>query len=411
MPFLRATSRFCLGLAAIGACWLAWWVVYRDSRARVDATETKPPAAAMRVHVMPARSMTIQDRIDLVGSLEAKNAVEVRARVSGYITTLPFDVGEAVPAGRNVVILDDTDFQERVNSAQAALEVARAELSSRQAERDVSQRNLEREQDLQRDGAGTEKALEAAEGAVEIADAQVKLYEARVAEAESIHRQSELALADLQIASPIEGVVGRRFLDIGNLAQPEVPLMLIVDNSAVRTRVHVVEKDYPRVSVDQEAFVRVDAHPDQVFCGKVKRIAPVVDPETRTAAVEIEIPNPDRLLNPGMHARVSIVYESHQGNSVVPIEALVDSKAGQSVFVVVGDPPHVEERLVTVGMNDGDLVEVLAGVEEDEQVVTLGNRLVRNGQEVDPQLVDWPVSVEAPQTASVDDDAGLTPSQ
>jgi RND family efflux transporter MFP subunit len=406
MLVLRALTRMILGLAAIGACWVAWWIVYQDSRARVADKGEAKAEEVLTVQVMPVGVATVQERIELVGSLQARNQVEVRSRTSGYVTALPYDVGDVVQAGHDVVYLDDTEQQERVANSEAALTVAQAELQASEAEHGLAQQNLQRQKNLRQSGAGTEKLLEEAQAAVSIAAARIALGQARVREFTSLMRQAKLALQDLKITTPIKGVVGRRLVDVGNLAQPELPLLMIVDLDTVQTIVHVIEKDYQQVSVGQQAEVRVDACPDEVFRGQVARIAPVVDPETRTAAVHIDIPNPRHLLKPGMHGRVGIVFQSRRGSSVVPVDAVVASGETQAVFVVSGDPPQAERRPVRVGVTDGEVVEVLEGLSRSERVVTLGNRLIQHGQRVNPEEVAWPQSL-----ASADDDEPLTPSE
>jgi RND family efflux transporter MFP subunit len=408
MRLVQVILRFVLGLAAVGACFGAWWIVYQDSRARVAIEDSAAPEDVLTVQVMPVRLATVEERSELVGSLMPHNQVEIRARVSGYITALPYDVGDEVAAGRDVVFLDDSEQQELVATAQSALSVAQAELAASTAEHALAEQTLKRQRDLRASGAGTEQQLEAAEGAVNIAAARIDLNQAKVTQAESALRSAKLGLQDLRMPAPIDGVVGRRFVDVGNLAQPATPLLLLVDLATVETIVHVVERDYGRVKLGQRADICVDACPDETFQGEVTRIAPVVDPETRTAAVHIAIPNPTGVLKPGMHARVAIVFQSRSGSRVAPIDAVVQTAEGASVFVVAGDPPVVERREVRTGMNDGEVVEILEGLSRNERVVTLGNRLVQHGQRVNPEAVEWPVSVAA---AAGDEDPVLTPSQ
>ncbi|REJ71253.1 MAG: efflux RND transporter periplasmic adaptor subunit [Planctomycetota bacterium] len=410
MRILHLISRTLLGLAAIAACWGAWWIVYTDSRALMETENTDDAEEVVTVEVMPVRTATLEERIELVGSLEAKNEVAVHSRVNGYITALPYDVGDDVAAGRDVVFIDDTEQLERVANMEAALLVAEAELRASKSEHALAQRTLTRVQGLVESGAGTEREVDAAEGALDIAAARVELNEARVREAESNLRQAKLEANDLKIASPISGKVAQRFVDTGALAQPANPLLVIVDLETIQTAVHIVEKDYDRVQTGQTAVIRVDAFPDRTFHGEVARIAPVIDPETRTALVQVEIPNPDHLLKPGMHARVGIVFRSKQGSGVVPVDAVVEAGEKPAVFVVSGEPPQAELREVRTGINDGDVIEILEGLRTNERIVTLGNRLLRHGQRVNPEEVPWPSYLQA---VSADAGAGapLTPSQ
>lgn len=440
MQFDKIILRLVLGLAGIGACWSAWWIVYQDSQARIADKEKPDDETAIAVEVMPARWGTVEERLELVGSLTPRDQVEIRSRVSGYITDLPYDVGQAVqtrPAGfkgivhedgddgarepveddveiRPVVSLDDRTEQEQIANAEAALRVAEAELLARQAELALARQSMTRQQGLRNTGAGTQQQFEQAESALKIAEAQVALGEARVSEAVSVVEQARLALEDLNIWSPIRGVVATRLVDVGDLAQPDTPLLRIVSLELLETLVHVVEKDYSKVKVGDVAEIRVDAYPDCTFTGTVTRIAPVVDPDTRTAAVQIEVYNPyelceqtseTRLLKPGMHARVDIIYGTGERNVYVPVGAVVEDGRNASVFVVTGDPPTAEQRPVALGITNGQVVEILQGVQRDEHVVTLGQRLLTHGQAVQALPVPWPDALDPQLAGPVEEEA------
>jgi RND family efflux transporter MFP subunit len=411
MQSLRLLSRFLLGLAGIAACWFAWWTVYQDSLARV--ADTKPGAAEVEiaVEVMPARRGAVSERLELVGSLAPRSQVDIRARAAGYITTLPYDVGDVIEAGGTVVYLDDTTEAEAIESAAAALQVVQAERDARQAEFEYADSRFQRQQRLFENGGGTEQQFEEAESARRIAEAQVALQSARVTEAESNLQQARLALQDLRISSPIHGVVARRLVDVGDLAQPETPLLEIVDLQTLETVVHVVERDYSKLQRGNIAEIRVDAFPDCTFQGTVRRIAPVVDPDTRTAAVQIEVPNPDELLKPGMHTRVGIIYQSRPRSEYVPIGAVVENGRDASLFVVTGEPPQVEQRPVTLGISDGRVVEIIDGIDEGDDVVTLGQRLLEHGQVVRALRVPWPASLDLQPVGLTDEELPAVPSQ
>ena len=191
---------------------------------------------------------------------------------------------------------------------------------------------------------------------------------------------------------------------MGDLAQPDTPLMQIVDLTTLETVVHVVEKDYSKLQPGNVAEMRVDAFPDRSFRGTVRRIAPVVDPDTRTAAVQIEVPNPDELLKPGMHSRVGIIYESRPRSEYVPVGAVVENGRDASLFIVTGEPPQVEQRSVTLGISNGLVVEIIDGVEEGDDVVTLGQRLLQHGQNVQPLRVPWPESLDLQPVGLTDEE-------
>ena len=203
----------------------------------------------------------------------------------------------------------------------------------------------------------------------------MKLEEARLSQAQADLERSRLTLEELQIRSPVSGFVAERNVEVGDLARAEDILLRIVDLSTVRTVVNVVERDYGKVRVGQQATIRVDAVPAKSFPGIVVSKAPVLDPGTRTARVMIEIRNPDLLLRPGMHARVTIVADRHRDALVIPLSAMLERDGEQFVFEVDADST-ARRRTVSTGIRDGDVIEVRQGLSPESRVITLGSRLV-----------------------------------
>ena len=377
-----------LTLLAVGTSIGLGWGVY--NYATQAANRDVPPVAKqpVSVEVMATAKRPIEDRAQLVGSLMAGAQVQVLAPRNGYIMKLPFDVGDRINHGDVLVELDDREQQELLAGAQAALGVARAQTKTARAQEEMARNELERQKRLVSRSATTQQSLEEAQSQYEIAIAQRELEEARVKQAQSEVDRHQLAVTDSKILAPISGFIGERLVDVGDLAKPDVPLLRIVSFETVRTVVHVVEIDYPRVKVGQSATIEVDAYPNVEFFGTVIRKAPVLNPNTRTAAVQIEIPNSDQLLKPGMHARVSLMFERREA-MLLPVAAILDQKDRPTVFVVENDPPTIRMQEVKTGINDGEFVEILAGLSPDDQVVTLGNRLVKVGQVVQPVNVPW----------------------
>jgi RND family efflux transporter MFP subunit len=382
-----------LTLLAVGSSVGLGWGVYRYS---IQAAQENLPAAtkpAVSVEVMVSNKRPMEDRARLVGSLTAGSMVQVLAPRNGYIVKLPFDVGDEVKRGEVLVELDDREQKELLAGAKAALVVAEAQKKTAMAQEQLALSELTRQIRLTERSATTQQALELAEAQHDIAVAQRELEEARVKQAESEVSRHQLTVDDSKILATQDGFIGERLKEVGDLAKPDVPLLSIVSFETVRTVVHVVEKDYPRVQVGQTATLHVDAFPETEFQGKVMRKAPILNPNTRTAAVQIEIPNEKGLLKPGMHADVSLVFERRNA-VVLPIAALLDDADQPSVLVVENDPPTVRVQEVTTGINDGEFVEILSGISPDDHVVTMGNRMVKSGQTVDPVKVPWATPAE-----------------
>lgn len=390
MNLLKWLARVIFGVAGIAACWGAWYVIYQDSLAKSAAVEKPAAKDNLTVEIVPVRQQRIQERITLVGSLIPIAQTDVRPRIAGYIASLACDIGDVVQAGQILCQQDDLTHREAVARAEAILGVAKKQLEARQVELQGAEDTLKRQELLQSRGAGTAEQLETAKVNKGIAAANVQLEEARVAQAGVELAQAKLLLEELRLAAPLSGHVAERLMDVGDLAQPNLPLIRIVNIDTVQTTVQVVERDYSKVRLGQRAEVRVDAYPERVFDGKVGRVAPVLNADTRTASVLIDVPNPDKLLKPGMFARVSLAVDEERDSLTVPVAALLEDAGSPYVMVVDPQSQQVFQRKIEIGISDKALVEVRSGLQPTDHVITLGNRLVRPGQVVKAIEVPWP---------------------
>jgi RND family efflux transporter MFP subunit len=154
----------------------------------------------------------------------------------------------------------------------------------------------------------------------------------------------------------------------------------VVDISRVRLTANIVEKDLKQLQVGDATRVEVDAYPGEVFSGRIARVSPVLDPATRTAPIEIEIPNGDYRLKPGMYARVGITTNTKKDALVVPANAVIDLGGRRGVFFAQNEVAVF--RAVQAGLEQEDVVEILSGVNEGDRVITTGASALRNGDRV-----------------------------
>jgi RND family efflux transporter MFP subunit len=286
--------------------------------------------------------------IEVVGNLIGLATVEATPKVSGRLESVSVHLGDRVNKGQVIAKVDDREVTEQVNQAQAAHEVSAATIRQREA----------------------------------AAVAQLDLARAQFSQAQSRLQELRINLSNTVITSPVSGFVGRRLLDPGAWVTPASAFVSVVDLSVVRLVANVVEKDIRLITAGLPAEVVVDAFPGEKFEGRVARVAPVLDPLTRTAQIEIEIPNPESRLKPGMYAKVSFVAERHENALVIPTVALVDTQGKRGVYVPEpveggGQTAHFQE--VEVGWVQDDRVEVLSGIEEGARIVITGAAALREG--------------------------------
>ena len=380
------------------------WYLYQDS---VASTETEPKqkeAEVVAVEAVAVRRQLVEEHIELVGSLEPRAEVVIRSRVNGYLNKLPFDLGDRVEADNVVVELDNEDTQELVARAEAAEKVAETQLVAQQAREQQAAREVRRLEKLSESGVSTEQEMDAAVAVWDVAKAELKLEEARVNQARSDLERARITLEELTIETPLSGYVAERNAEVGDLARAEDVLLRIVDLNTVRTEASVVERDYEKVRVGQAARIEVDTYEDQAFFGTVVRKAPVLDPDTRTGRIYIEIDNRSLKLKPGMHARVSIVASSHDA-TVVPMSAILERDDREFVFAVDPASGTARRQFIRTGIRMLDAVEILNGLTSDTQVITIGSRMIAEGTQLDVTVANWKLPPATAMVAS-DPDSG-----
>lgn len=225
---------------------------------------------------------------------------------------------------------------------------------------------------------------------------QGKLIENKLKEGDRVKKGDVIALVDrdisgmkyepFEVTAPISGVVAKVFMDNGAVVVPPTmsttmatPIARLVNMDRAKVIVNVGDRDYPLVRPGQDAEIIADAYPGRIFNAKVSSISPVINPYTKTAAVEIIIPNEKHLLRSGMFAEVKIITEEREG-VVIQSDFILNSDSESYVYVVNNNT--AEKRIVKTGIVEDNKVEVLEGLKEGETLVTIGAEMLSNGTKV-----------------------------
>ena len=407
--------------------------------ATARAATAGPPPVARVTTVVPERT-TIRRTTEQPGQIEAAETTPIYAKLAGYVESVAVDIDDRVKKGQVLAELrmpeTEADLKQKramVEQArsekkqdEATVEVSRAGVASagakvaetqagvRRAEADVARWRSEfaRIEQLFRERAQTgslldetRNKLKAAEATGEEVRAQVKSAEAALAEAKArldkarsdvqtatsrveVARfeaeHAEAMAGYMKIIAPFDGIVVRRAVDTGHLTTPGAggELLFVVARSDVVTiKVGVPETDAPFVNAGDPARVRLQALEGNPFEGKVTRTAWALDPATRTLRTEIDLPNADDVLRPGLYAYTTIVTEEHKDALTVPAAAVV-TDGGRSYCVVVANG-QAKRREVKTGLSDGKRTEVVSGIDEGESVVEANPSSLADGQPVE----------------------------
>ena len=371
-----------LPLLLIAAAGLGW-ALFRHFQVSGGTGNKGLPKQPAPVEVGPIRRGPIELRRIYSGTLEARAEFVVAPKVSGRIERIAVNLADTVKRDQVVAELDNDEYVQEVAQAKADLEVARANLSEAKSALEIADRDFERIQTLRGRGVASESQLDAARANHLTKQAQVEVASAQVTKAESSLETANIRLRYTKVRASWTGgsdhrVVAERFANEGGTVSANAPLLLIVELDPITGVMYVTEKDYVRMRTGQIGTLTTDAYPGETFEGRIDRIAPVFQQATRQARVELTIGNAEHKLKPGMFIRVTVVLDRMAEATIVPEKALTTRDNRTGVFVVSEDGKSVSWRDVTVGIREGDRVQV-EGKGLSGRVVTLGQQLVDDG--------------------------------
>ena len=372
-----------LAVFIIGALFI--WLIYH----RIIAGSKKGLArsgAVVAVEVEAVRRGTVRDVGLFTGSLLPKSQYVVASKVNGWLKKLLVDVGDTVKRDQVIAILDDDEFTQEVEQARAELEVAKANMENHTTDLAIAEREFKRAKTLREKQIASESELDEAEAELNASEARLKVSQALVMQREAALKTAQLRLSYTKIQAWWEEadeirVVGERFVDEGALLKANEPIVSILENSILIGVIHVIERDYPKISIAQKAIITTDAYPGKTFTGQVVRIAPMLKESSRQARVEVEIPNSDGFLKPGMFIRAQIEFARHEDVTIIPAVALVGRKDQHGIFLADLDALKVRFVPVTVGVVNANEAEIIQP-QLSGNVVTLGHHLLEDGSAI-----------------------------
>jgi len=359
--------------------------------------EAAAPVPSLGIEAAKAGVRELQRTVEAVGTLDPNEEVTISNQVEGTVEKLYVDLGDSVRSGQVVAQLDTRELDLAVHQQQAALqqELARLGLADadsavneattsqvRQAEATFEEARigLDRTKKLVNEGVVSKQQLDQQQARYDVAEAAVRSsretvqnIRATIAARKTALTLAEKKLADAKITAPISGFVKERLASEGQFLKSNSPVVTIVQNTPLKLRVDVPESAVTSVRTGRSVQFRVDAFPDRTFEGRISRIAPSVDQQSRTLKLEAITNNPDGSLKPGFFARVTIQTDRKDKVLVVPPEALFTFAGLEKLFVI--ENGKVAERLVRSGSRVDGQVEILEGIKEGELVATsnLGN--------------------------------------
>jgi len=324
------------------------------------------PAA---VKVAPANAVRWEKRLLLAGTLLPSQEARLAAEVEGRIEKTHVEVGAAVKAGEELAQIDSASYQGMVN-------LHTANLNKAQVRADNETTNLDRLEKLRESGAVSSTMYDEAASSQKAALAEVAAAKAQLGAATTALKRSVLR-------APFDGSITARLVTEGDFARVGTVMFNIVDDSTLRFRGEVPERDASRVKPGQLVRIRVDAWPDRSFEGKINWVNPAVNPETRSVSIEGRVENPDHVLKAHFFARGEVVTETAAETLVVPADAVVSFVGVDKVYVVADG--KAQPREVRLGERRGEEQSVLGGIKAGEPIIVAGVSKVQPGSPVKVQ--------------------------
>ena len=328
------------------------------------------------VNVTPVQVNDVSPASEYVGRVEAVNAVDIRARVDGFVEARPFNEGQTVREGQDLFILEKSAYE-------SALAAARADMAAEQATLEDSERRLQRNELLRRTDAVSQVALEEAATARERANANVQVAEAKV-------RQAELDLSYTAIKSPITGRIGVAAFAVGSLVGPSSGrLARVIQVDPIRVVFSVSDRvvldmreasglDKKQIAQTYLPTLRLSNGSDYSAGGKIEFAENEIDQATGTLAIRANFTNPDGILVPGQFVTVVIRPADPHRRPIVPVGAVQLDREGRFVLLLDANE-KVEERRIRTGAQLGNNWVVEEGLQGGESLIVQGFQNARPG--------------------------------
>ncbi|MCC7110793.1 MAG: efflux RND transporter periplasmic adaptor subunit [Deltaproteobacteria bacterium] len=355
------------------------------------------PARAVELIEVQPRDAGALSRF--TGSLAPWEQVDLSFAVAGKVQSIaqvqeegrarPIQEGDAISRSALLATIDDSDYRLKARAAAASIQSAAAQVGAAETSLAQLSTELERARKLRAAGAIAAADLERAESAFAAARSNAEMAKAQRLAASEQHALARSTVEDARIVSPIDGVLARRMVDVGESVGPGMVAFSVIDVSRLRVMFGVPAHRVGEMSLGRKLPVYVEGVTGEAVVGTITKVQPVADPVMRSFSVEISLPNADGLLRPGMVASIAAGKEDSGSALLIPLESVVRSakssagaKDGFAVWVVPPGADAVTQRPLELGDLYGNEVRVHQGLAAGDRVVTRGAQLLREGEKV-----------------------------
>jgi RND family efflux transporter MFP subunit len=387
-----------LAVVLLVVAFFAGYIPLQKRRALIASEAQQQEAALPRVEVVQVGRSSRTSELELPGNIQAITEAPLLARADGYLQRRMADIGDRVRSGQPLAEIEAPELDDQVHQAKANLQQARAALDQALANYTQGKSNMEfarvtaeRWGRLIARGAVSKQENDQYQAQYQAQTANLQALDKAIAAQRSTVQAAEASLARLEklqgylvVKAPFDGVITLRNLDAGALVNAGNTLLFrIAQTGTLRTYVNVPQANAGSIRPGQTAHLSVSNLPGREFTGAVARTANALDPNSRTLLVEVQVPNADGALLPGMYAQVDLSSTRTNPPMLVPSEALIVRADGTGVALV--RPDHtVHLQKIQIGRDYGDRLEVTGGLKEGDMIIPNPGDVAREGLKVDP---------------------------
>ena len=367
------------------------------------------------VETMTINKNSLAKQVTLAGSVHSSQEIMVSTKLPGKIGKLNVEVGSNVKQGDILFELENQDLRAAIDQALNSLTMAQSNLSNikngarpqeieqvnqavnkAKIQLDQAKLNFERMEELFEVEAISKVQYDQALSQLQLAEAAYKsaleqqslikegaskdniaAAQAQVGLAEANLNMAQAKLSDTIVRSPITGTVGFVKFEVGEFVMQGTPIIQIFEQDNMQVQLGVSEQDIPYVTLNTKVTIRIPAIPNKVYTGIVTEVSPTVDAMSKVYPVKIKIQDADNQLKSGMSASIDIALEEKANVFTVPVNAVIEEYGNHYVYTVVAE--KAVKQKISIGISDGNLIEVKEGLNEGDLVITKGQNKVNNG--------------------------------
>ena len=346
------------------------WIQRSKAHSRVDAPVVAPKA--VHVEVMHAKVLDSDRAMSLPGTVRALEQTKIYPRVAGYVRKWLVDLGDKVKEGQLLVEIETPELESQLQQARAQLAQAQAQVNQVVAQRDYSKSNTARYETLSQQSLVSKAQVEQTQAQASTDEASVLSAQSNVAAQQANVRRLIETQAFAKITAPFAGTITTRNIERGDLVSvPQTTeLYTIAAIDPVRVFVDVPQTAAASVRPGAEAVLAVREFPNRKFVGKVTRSAGALDPDLHTMTTEIQVPNPDGALMPGMYVQAALTFPVPHRAFEVPATALYSDAQGLRLATVDAQS-KVHFVPITIERDTGAALQIATGLTGEERIVKI----------------------------------------